>query len=43
MNWIEHAEVTLQKPAYTLKLFQDDITVILGTVNFARALATLEI
>ncbi|WP_054006504.1 hypothetical protein [Cypionkella psychrotolerans] len=43
VNWIERAEVALQKPAYTLKLFQDDITVSLGRVIVARALSTLEI
>ena len=43
VNWIEYAEVTLQKPAYTLKLLHDDITVSLRTVIVARALPTLEI
>lgn len=43
VNWIEHAEVALQKPPYTLKLFQDDIPVSLGTVIVARALPTLKI
>lgn len=27
LNWFRHAEVALRKPAYMLKLFQDDITV----------------